>query len=65
MCCIYNMKAKELIRLLQENGRVLDRVKGSHHIFVKNGKLLSVPVHGSKEIATGTLYSILKKADLK
>jgi predicted RNA binding protein YcfA (HicA-like mRNA interferase family) len=59
------MKAKELIKLLRENGWKLERIRGSHHIFFRNGKTVSVPVHGNRDIPTGTLSIILKQADLK
>ncbi|MCC7201056.1 MAG: type II toxin-antitoxin system HicA family toxin [Nitrospirae bacterium] len=59
------MTGKELIKLLKENGWVLDRIKGSHHIMVKGNKTLSVPVHRSRDLPTGTLNSLLKEAGLK
>jgi predicted RNA binding protein YcfA (HicA-like mRNA interferase family) len=59
---------KELIAILTGNGFELDRVNGSHHIFVNRttGKRTVVPVH-SKDLKKGTLHSILKQAgiDLK
>ncbi len=66
-CKLYrmSMKAKELIKLLRENGWKLERIRGSHHIFFRNGKTVSVPVHGNRDIPTGTLSIILKQADLK
>ncbi|MFW6138343.1 MAG: type II toxin-antitoxin system HicA family toxin [Spirochaetota bacterium] len=59
------MTGKELITLLKKNGWVVDRIKGSHHILVKEKETLVVPVHGKKQIPKGTLKSILKKAGLK
>jgi predicted RNA binding protein YcfA (HicA-like mRNA interferase family) len=29
------MNGKELIKILKENGWILDRVNGSHHILIK------------------------------
>ncbi|WP_455424814.1 type II toxin-antitoxin system HicA family toxin [Dryocola sp. LX212] len=60
------MKSSELIKLLEENGWTLERVKGSHHTFKNpdNPNLVTVP-HPSKEIKPGTLRQILKKAGLK
>lgn len=35
--------------MLEAKGYVLDRVRGSHHIFVKSGEQnIIVPVHGGK-----------------
>jgi predicted RNA binding protein YcfA (HicA-like mRNA interferase family) len=61
------MKAKELIKLLKQNGWELKRVNGSHHIFKKNGfeYNISVPVHGNGDIPKGTANSIMKDAGLK
>ena len=61
------MKTNELLRLLERDGWRRIRQSGSHAIYrhpTKTGQL-TVPVHGSKEIATGTLNSILKQAELK
>lgn len=36
----------EIKRLLEAKGYTLDRVNGSHHIFIKPGvRSLSIPVH--------------------
>jgi len=60
-----NMKSNELIKLLYKNGWVLDRIKGSHHIYKKDNNTISVPVHGNKDLKIGTLKSILKKMEGK
>jgi len=40
------MKAKELIKLLEKNGFILQRIKGSHHLYKHpNGKRTIVPLH--------------------
>jgi len=59
------MKAKELFQLLRANGWELDRSRGSHFIFKKNGESISVPVHGNDDLKTGTLNSILKHTNIK
>lgn len=43
------MTGREVIKLLEENGWLLDRVRGSHHVMIKEDKTLSVPVHGAKD----------------
>ncbi|WP_428979226.1 type II toxin-antitoxin system HicA family toxin [Erwinia pyri] len=49
------------MKLLQQNGWVLNRVKGSHHIFIKEGKEHHITVpHPEKNVAKGTLHDILK-----
>lgn len=59
------MSGKQLIKLLQEKGWLIDRVEGSHHILVKGNKTLSVPVHGSKDLGKGLLHALMKLGGLK
>jgi predicted RNA binding protein YcfA (HicA-like mRNA interferase family) len=48
------------------NGWILDRINGSHHIFIKEGKrAIPIPVHGTKEIPKGLVNAILKQAEIK
>jgi predicted RNA binding protein YcfA (HicA-like mRNA interferase family) len=59
------MNGKKLSAILKENGWTLDRVKGSHHIFVKPGKRsIPVPVHGGKDLPEGLIRAILKQAEI-
>ncbi len=55
-----------LCRIVERNGWKLKRVTGSHHIYCKEGVdvILSVPVHGSRDLPIGTLKSIMKDAEL-
>jgi predicted RNA binding protein YcfA (HicA-like mRNA interferase family) len=61
------MTGKELIQLVQSQGWVLVRIKGSHHIFQHPNYTYNVvvPVHGKKEISKGTENDILKLIGLK
>ncbi len=61
------MKVREVIRLLQQNGWVEIRSKGSHRHFKHPTQplLITVPGNDGKDLATGTLNAILKKAGLK
>ena len=61
------MTARELVKLLEENGWRLVRVSGSHHQFAKEGvrNIITVPIHSrGRDIPPGLLRSILKAADL-
>ena len=49
------MNGKQVIKKLEANGWVLNRVKGSHHIMAKEGKAVPVPVHGTKDLMSGLL----------
>ncbi|MDB5101948.1 MAG: hypothetical protein JWM80_6369 [Cyanobacteria bacterium RYN_339] len=59
------MTGKDMVRLLQDHGFMLGRIKGSHHIMVKDGLTIPVPVHGKREIPTGTANAILRQAGLR
>lgn len=56
---------KNLAKLLAKKGFVLDRVKGSHQIWLNKieSKRVVVPMH-KKDLPTGTLYAILKQAGI-
>ena len=62
------MKAKEVIKLLEEDGWYLLRQKGSHKQFKHANKkgLVTVAVHKmSDDIAPGTLNSIFKQGQIR
>lgn len=61
------MKVGELIRLLEDDGWTLVRMKGSHRQFKNPAKPGTVTVAGkpSLDVPAGTLSSILKQAGLK
>ncbi|WKZ60590.1 MAG: type II toxin-antitoxin system HicA family toxin [Cyclobacteriaceae bacterium] len=57
--------SKAVIKLLEERGFVLHRVKGSHHIFKSHdgSKRVIVPMH-NRDLPKGTFYAILKQAGI-
>lgn len=59
------LSGKEMLKLLLRNGWTIERkTGGSHHVLVKDGKTIIVPVH-SKELGKGLEAKILKEAGLK
>ena len=61
------MKVREVLRILKDDGWVTVRTRGSHRQLrhrVKSGRV-TVPGKLSDDLAPGTLNSILKQADLK
>ena len=59
------MKSADLIRELMAAGWVLDRVRGSHHVFkhpTRPGRVV-VP-HPKKDLGTGLVAAIRKQAGL-
>ncbi|MBD2280925.1 MAG: type II toxin-antitoxin system HicA family toxin [Dolichospermum sp. DEX189] len=61
-----SVSGKSLCKIVECYGWNLKRITGSHHIYVKEGTsvILSIPVHGNRDLPTGTLRSILKDAGL-
>jgi len=58
-----NIKAKEVIKILEKNGFEIKRQSGTHIILRKNERTVVVPVHKAI-IPIGTLKSIEKQAGL-
>jgi len=61
------MKVKELIKLIESDGWVQVKIRGSHRQFKHPSKLGKVTVSGKLniDVPPGTLNSALKQADLK
>ena len=61
------MRFSELVRLLESEGFRIVKEKGSIRYYAKPGwpRLVRLDYHGSKEVPTGTCYSILKAAGIK
>jgi len=59
------LTAKQVVKLLKENGFVLDHVTGSHYIFYHPilRRRATVPFHCAT-LPIGTLKSILRAAEL-
>jgi len=61
------MKVKAVIKMIEEDGWTMARMKGSHRQYkhsVKKG-LVTIAGKPNDELAKGTLNSILKQAGLK
>lgn len=62
-----NLSPKYLIKLLELNGFVFRRAKGSHHIYynAEFNKTAIVPVHGGKDLKKGTFLAIIRQAGIE
>jgi predicted RNA binding protein YcfA (HicA-like mRNA interferase family) len=56
-------KPKEIIRILERIGFKFHRQKGSHQIFVKEDKMVIVPMH-NKDLKVPTQNNIIKGTGL-
>jgi predicted RNA binding protein YcfA (HicA-like mRNA interferase family) len=59
------VNGKEVIAKLKAAGWSLDRVHGSHHVLVKDGKAVPVPVHGARDLGAGLLAAIARQTGVK
>jgi len=60
------ISGKELASAIQGKGWALARVKGSHHIFTKDGRRerIVIPIHGNRPLKIGLLRAQMKIAEL-
>jgi predicted RNA binding protein YcfA (HicA-like mRNA interferase family) len=47
------MSGKEMLKLYFKDDWELDHINGSHHIVVKNGVSVSIPVHKNTDLKKG------------
>jgi predicted RNA binding protein YcfA (HicA-like mRNA interferase family) len=61
---IHSLSSREVIARLYREGWVLDRTRGSHHIFkhAQRPEALVVVPHPKKNIPKGTLANIMRSA---
>ena len=61
-----NQSPQYLIKLLLQRGYLFKRDKGSHHVYFhpELRKTIIVPVHGNRDIPTGTFRAILRQAGI-
>ena len=61
-----SISGKKLCKVVEKFGWKLARIKSSHHIYSKEdtSTILSIPVHGNRDLPIGTLKGILKNAGL-
>ena len=61
------MKVGEIIKIIEQDGWFMVRIKGSHRQFKHDNKkgIVTIAGHLNDELAKGTVNSILKQAGLK
>jgi predicted RNA binding protein YcfA (HicA-like mRNA interferase family) len=60
------VSGKDLASAIEGKGWVLARIKGSHHIFTKEGmrERIVIPIHGNRPLKIGLLRAQMKIADM-
>lgn len=59
------MNGRQIIAKLKEAGWTLERINGSHHIMVKDGVAVPVPVHGTKDVGIGLISALSRQTGIK
>jgi len=65
MSSLVSLTPKELIKILEQKGFILKKIRGSHHYYYhpENKKITTIPMH-SGTLPKGTLHAILKQAGI-
>lgn len=60
-----SLTPQKIIKVLEKKGFILDRTKGSHHIYYhpETKRKVIVPLH-KKDLPKGTLLEILRQAGI-
>jgi len=60
-----SLTPQKIINVLEKKGFVLDRIKGSHHIYYhpETKRRVVVPLH-KRDLPKGTMLEILKQAGI-
>ncbi len=64
MAQLPNLNGKEVVRTFENLGWQVSRQSGSHIVLTKDGEMASLSVPNHKEIAKGTLRSLIRAANL-
>lgn len=58
------LSGKEAVKVFQKAGWYVDRTKGSHVVILKPGNIASLSIPQHKELAPGTLRSLIRLSGL-
>lgn len=64
MAKLPRVTGKEMVKFLERQGFAVVRVRSSHHVLQRGEQRTSVPVHGNRDLKTGTRRKILRDIDL-
>ncbi len=59
-----SLSGKEVVRIFESFGWSAARQRGSHIVMVKEGGIVTLSVPNHKEVAKGTLRSLIRAAGL-
>ncbi|HYY59357.1 MAG TPA: type II toxin-antitoxin system HicA family toxin [Pyrinomonadaceae bacterium] len=58
------LSGQEVVRVFQSFGWSVARQRGSHIIMTKEGEIVTLSIPNHKEVAKGTLRSLIRSANL-
>jgi len=58
------LSGRELVRIFESFGWTVARQRGSHIVMTKEGEIVTLSVPDHREIAKGTLRSLIRSANL-
>ncbi len=58
------LSGREVVGIFEKDGWKMVRQRGSHMILVKNGRMATLSVPDHKEVARGTLRSLIRSSGL-
>ncbi len=64
MAQLPNLSGKEVVKAFENLGWEFSRQSGSHIVLTKDGEIASLSVPNHKEVAKGTLRSLIRAANL-
>jgi len=64
MPALPQLSGRETVRIFESLGWKVVRQKGSHIILIKSGQIVTLSVPDHKEVAKGTLRSLIRSAGL-
>ena len=60
------LKFRELVRIFEAHGWVLDRISGGHYVMEKAGRRpVPIPCHKNRELSKMMVQNILKQGGIK
>ncbi|MGI8467866.1 MAG: type II toxin-antitoxin system HicA family toxin [Pyrinomonadaceae bacterium] len=64
MAQLPNLSGKKVVKAFENLGWEFSRQSGSHIVLTKDGEMASLSVPNHKEVAKGTLRSLIRAANL-
>ena len=64
MAQLPNLSGMEVVKAFEKLGWELSRQSGSHMVMTKDGEMASLSIPRHKEVAKGTLRSLIRSANL-